>query len=94
MVTCPDCGKTMLENNFRYQHINVCGKVRIPKPGAKPIEDVIKEKRENVTKPEPKPEPVVLDVVKTVTQPVDYLELRRQYNNQLKEQKQQLVKKD
>jgi ssDNA-binding Zn-finger/Zn-ribbon topoisomerase 1 len=45
MVTCPDCGKTMLEKNFRYQHINVCGKVRIPKPRAKPIEDVIKEKK-------------------------------------------------
>ena len=64
MVTCPDCGKTMLEKNFRYQHINVCGKVRIPKPRAKPIEDVIKEKRGKVTTPEPKPEPVVLEVVK------------------------------
>jgi len=83
----------MYEKNFRYQHINVCGKVRIPKPRAKPIEDVIKEKREKANKPDHKPEPVAVEVVKTVTQPVDYLELRRQYNNQLKEQKQQLVKR-
>jgi len=85
MITCPDCNKTMLEKNFRYQHINVCCKVKKPKP----IEDVIKEKREKANKPDHKPEPVTLEVVKTVTQPVDYLELRRQqYNNQVKEQQQ------
>ena len=49
MVTCPDCGKSMLEKNFRYQHINVCGKVKTPKLRAKPIEEVIKENKKNTT---------------------------------------------
>ena len=62
MVTCPDCGKTMLEKNFRYQHIYVCYKARIPKTCAKPIEDVIMEKRDKARNTEPKPEPVPLVV--------------------------------
>jgi DNA-directed RNA polymerase subunit M/transcription elongation factor TFIIS len=37
MVSCPDCGKTMLEKNFRYQTLSVCGKVKQPKLRAKPI---------------------------------------------------------
>ena len=93
MVTCPDCGKTMLEKNFRYQHINVCGKVKTPKVRAKPIEEVIKEKREKAA-----PKPVESKPVEHI-QPLppppapDYWELRRQYNNQLKDRKTQLVKK-
>ena len=80
--------------NFRYQHISVCGKVKTPKLRAKPIEEVIKEKREKAKPIEapreealPPPEPVEPPVVPT------YWELRKQYNNQLREQKHQLVKK-
>ena len=93
MVTCPDCGKTMYEKNFRYQHLSVCGKVKQPKLRAKPIEDVIKEKREKV---EPTPKPVVaVEELPPPPPPVKptYLELRREYNNHLKERKQQLVKR-
>ena len=67
MVTCPDCGKQMLEKNFRYQHINVCGKVKQPKLRAKPIEEVIKEKRE---KAQPKPaEPKVVEPIQPEASP-------------------------
>jgi ssDNA-binding Zn-finger/Zn-ribbon topoisomerase 1 len=93
-ITCPDCGKTMLERNFRYQHLKVCGKVKTPVLRAKPIEEVIKEKQEQKAKSEPKPVEVVrhTEVIQAV-EPPTYMELRRQYNNKLKEQKQQLVKK-
>ena len=93
MVTCPDCNKTMLEKNFRYQHLSVCGKVKQPKIRAKPIEEVIKEKREKATS-----KPTELKAVENL-QPLppppapDYWELRRQYNNHLKDRKTQLVKK-
>ena len=43
MVTCPNCNKTMLEKSFRYKHINECGKAKVPK--AKPIEQLIEEKK-------------------------------------------------
>ena len=89
MVTCPDCGKTMYEKNFRYQHLSVCGKVRQPKLRAKPIEDVIKEKQE---KAEPKDKPVVVEELPPPVKPT-YWEVRREYNNHLRERKQQLVKK-
>ena len=92
MITCPDCGKTMLETNFRYQHINVCGKVKQPKLRAKPIEEVIKEKQE---KAQPKATPKPIEPVQPLPPPpvLDFWELRRQYNNQLKDRKTQLVKK-
>jgi hypothetical protein len=93
MVTCPDCGKTMYEKNFRYQHLSVCGKVKQPKLRAKPIEEVIKEKREKV---ESKEKPVAVEELPPPPPPPikpTYLELRREYNNQLKERKQQLVKR-
>ena len=83
----------MLEKNFRYQHINACGKVKTPKLRAKPIEEVIKEKQEKAqtkTKPiEPKP----LEQPPPPPPAPDYWELRRQYNNHLKDRKTQLVKK-
>ena len=93
MITCPDCNKTMLEKNFRYQHLSVCGKVKQPKLRAKPIEEVIKEKRE---KAEPKPKPVEVEQVPPPPPPVakpTYWELRKEYNNQLHERKINLVKK-
>ena len=97
MITCPDCGKTMLEKNFRYQHIEVCGKVRKPKLRAKPIEEVIKDKREKA-KPIETQQPIIQ---KADTQPeltetpkvVDYWTFRREYANRLKERKQQLAKR-
>ena len=101
-ITCPDCGKTMIERSFRYQHLKVCGKVKTPVLRAKPIEEVIKEKQEQKAKPEPKsepkPEPKPVEVVRhteviQAVEPPTYMELRRQYNNKLKEQKQLLVKK-
>jgi hypothetical protein len=94
MVTCPDCGKTMLEKNFRYQHISVCGKVKTPKLRAKPIEEVIKEKQEK-TQLKPKPiEPHPIEQPPPPPPVPDYWELRRQYNNHLKDRKTQLVKKN
>jgi hypothetical protein len=79
----------MYEKNFRYQHLSVCGKVRQPKLRAKPIEDVIKEKQE---KAEPKDKPVVVEELPPPVKPT-YWEVRREYNNHLRERKQQLVKK-
>ena len=92
MVTCPDCGKMMLEKNFRYQHLSVCGKVKTPKLRAKPIEEVIKEKREKV---EPKPKPAEVEQTPPPPPPEkpDYWTLRREYTNQLMERKNQMVKK-
>jgi hypothetical protein len=90
-VTCPACNKTMLERNFRYAHQAVCGKSRVR---VKPIEAIIEER----TKPKAKAKPVE-DVALAPPAPSaplakpDYLELRKQYNNHLKEKKQQLVKK-
>lgn len=92
MVTCPDCSKTMLEKNFRYQHLSVCGKVKTPKLRAKPIEEVIKEKQEK-TQPKPKPNPIEQLPPPPPPSPPDYWELRRQYNNHLNDRKTQLVKK-
>ena len=96
MITCPDCGKTMLERNFRYQHINVCGKVKQPKPRAKPIEEVIKEKREKakakIETETKQPEVIVEKPIEAPPKP-DYWTLRREYNNRLMERKQQLVQK-
>jgi ssDNA-binding Zn-finger/Zn-ribbon topoisomerase 1 len=46
MITCPDCNKTMLERNFRYRHINVCGKPKVPR--AKPIEQLVEEKKKHL----------------------------------------------
>jgi hypothetical protein len=78
------------KKNFRYQHINVCGKVKTPKLRAKPIEEVIKEKQE---KAQPKPDaPKPIEPLPPPPAP-DYWELRRQYNNHLKDRKAQLVKK-
>lgn len=102
MITCPDCNRSMLEKNFRYKHIHTCGKVRNTKK-ARPIEEVIEEKRQKVatniqteeTKPIPK-----LEVVEQAPPPPpppiakpDYWALRREYTNQLKERKNQMVKR-
>ena len=99
MVTCPDCNKTMYEKNFRYQHINVCGKVKQIKPRAKPIEEVIKEKREKAkpiieTKTE-QPEVIVEKPVEPLIPPPkpDYWTLRKEYANQMREQKTILAKR-
>jgi pyruvate/2-oxoacid:ferredoxin oxidoreductase alpha subunit len=72
----------------------VCGKVKQPKLRAKPIEEVIKEKQQKAKpvieeKPiEPPPPPPPPPPEKP-----DYWALRREYTNQLKERKQQLVKR-
>ena len=67
--------------------------MKTPKLRAKPIEEVIKEKREK-TKPD--------DVVKSPKaehKPIEpppqptYWELRKQYNNELHQRKEQLVKR-
>ena len=100
MVSCPDCGKSMLEKNFRYQHINVCGKVKTPKLRAKPIEEVIKEKREKAkstletqTK---QPEVIVEKPIETPPPPPpkpDYWTLRKEYVNQMRERRTILAKR-
>ena len=99
LITCPDCNKSMLEKNFRYQHINVCGKVKTPKLRAKPIEEVIKEKREKAkpiieTKTE-QPEVIVEKPVEPLIPPPkpDYWTLRREYANQMRERKTILAKR-
>ena len=99
MVSCPDCGKRMLEKNFRYQHINVCGKVKTPKLRAKPIEEVIKEKREKAkstletqTK---QPEVIVEKPIEPPPPPPkpDYWTLRKEYANQMRERRTILAKR-
>ena len=59
MITCPNCNKTMLERNFRSKHIKICGKPKVPK--AKPIEQLIEEKKivqeAPISKPKAKPKP-------------------------------------
>ena len=83
-----------MKKNFRYQHINVCGKVKTPKLRAKPIEEVIKEKQERA-QPKTKPiEPKPTTPIEPPPPPLapDYWELRRQYNNHLKDRKTELVK--
>ena len=99
MITCPDCNKTMYEKNFRYQHINVCGKVKTPKLRAKPIEEVIKEKREKTkpiieTKTE-QPEVIVEKLVEPLIPPPKphYWTLRREYANQMRERRTMLAKR-
>ena len=78
-VTCPKCSKVLLEKNYKYSHQSVCGKVKV-----KPVrEDVAQDPTPKPTEPiQPPPPPVP-----------DFWELRRQYNNQLKDRKTQLVKK-
>jgi len=86
-TTCPDCGKTMLDRNFRHKHIRICGKPKIPR--ARPIEEVIKEKREKVVA-----EPMPIETpLPPPPPPPSYWELRKQYNNELHQRKQQLVKR-
>ena len=99
MITCPDCNKSMLEKNFRYQHINVCGKVKTPKLRAKPIEEVIKEKREKAkpiieTKTE-QPEVIVEKPIEPLIPPPkpDYWTLRKEYANQMRERRTILAKR-
>jgi cell division septation protein DedD len=96
-ITCPDCGKCMLERTFRHKHINICGKPKASK--ARPIEEVIKEKREKTesrSKPSQPSKPVEVEQPPPPPLPVakpTYWELRKEYNNQLHERKINLVKK-
>jgi hypothetical protein len=80
-VKCPKCSKVLLEKNYKYSHQSVCGKVKV-----KPV-------REEATQ-EPTPKPVVVEELPPPppAKPT-YLELRREYNNHLRERKQQLVKR-
>ena len=95
------------KKTFRYKHINICSKPKIPR--AKPIEVLVEEKKaiQTKTKPKAKPKPKA-NIVRAapepkienptaiqqpaIEQPVDYLALRREYNNKLKERKTLLVK--
>ena len=80
-VTCPKCFKVLLEKNYKYSHQSVCGKAKL------------KSVSEEATQ-EPKDKPVAVEELPPPP-PVKptYLELRREYNNHLKERKQQLVKR-
>ena len=82
-VTCEKWGKSMLKKNYKYQHQAVCGKVKV-----KTVNEEVKV--------EPNPKPVEHKAIEPPPPPPpkpDYWALRREYTNQLKERKQQLVKK-
>ena len=80
-VVCPKCSKVLLEKNYKYSHQAVCGKVKV-----KPVmEEAVQE---------PTPKPATVEQLPPPPPPApDYWELRRQYNNHLKDRKTQLVKK-
>jgi hypothetical protein len=81
-VVCPKCSKVLLEKNYKYSHQAVCGKVK-----TKPVIEAVQE-------PTPKPKPATVEELPPPP-PVKptYWEMRREYNNHLRERKQQLVKK-
>ena len=88
-VTCPKCNKVLLEKNYKYSHQAVCGKVKVkaveaieekPKPKVEASPSLKVELKEKPPEEIPLPKPT-------------YWEIRKQYNNHLKEQKQQLVKR-
>ena len=74
----------LLEKNYKYSHQAVCGKVKVKlvseEPTQQPKTKPIEPKPLEQPPPPPPPAP-------------DYWELRRQYNNHLKDRKAQLVKK-
>jgi hypothetical protein len=82
-VVCPKCSKVLLEKNYEYSHQAVCGKVK-----TKPVIE------EAVQEPTPKPKPATVEELPPPppAKPT-YWEMRREYNNHLRERKQQLVKK-
>jgi hypothetical protein len=93
----------MLEKSFRYKHINECSKPKVPK--AKPIEQLIEEKKiaqeTPVAKSKAKSRPIAKKVAQPTTQSVieappknQFWEQRRQHTNLLNDKKQAAVKKN